>query len=257
MTDLELDELLNTWEAPSAPHRLRSRVLELEDRRVRTAAPVRWFGKTAALVSAIAVLLVAVRAFPQDTSPTPPYTVDSEFITYGPEGTPTVRLYATSFAQNGAEQFVSRSLAGDPLGTLWMRTIGIANRLMDPLNRLVLPFLVAPELLERRRKIVETMAEVPMCVGDDCASRSYWLIGDRAELLSSGCRAGEVTARATILNYPTVALQRETGIGRLTVWLAPDLGCFPLRVMIERQNADGSFRPVQRKESFKVTVNKP
>ena len=44
-----------------------------------------------------------------------------------------------------------------------------------------------------------------------------------------GCAAEPIVGRETILNYPTEAIrQRWTEHGRMTVWMAPGLGCFAL-----------------------------
>jgi hypothetical protein len=42
---------------------------------------------------------------------------------------------------------------------------------------------------------------------------------------------------------------------RMTLWMAPDLGCFALRITIEERGADGTFRLVLRKQAQKVTLN--
>jgi hypothetical protein len=39
------------------------------------------------------------------------------------------------------------------------------------------------------------------------------------------------------------------------MWLAPDLGCFALRINSERARPDGSFYVWQTKQAVKVTMN--
>jgi len=72
-----------------------------------------------------------------------------------------------------------------------------------------------------------------------------------------GCVDGPVVDRETILDYPTVAIQLPLdGNGaRRTVWMAPALGCFALKVTTERQTTDGSFRLVSGKQAVKVRLN--
>jgi hypothetical protein len=36
------------------------------------------------------------------------------------------------------------------------------------------------------------------------------------------------------------------------MWMAPDLGCFALRLSIEEQRPDGTFRPVSEKQALRV-----
>ena len=43
--------------------------------------------------------------------------------------------------------------------------------------------------------------------------------------------------------------------GRMTLWLAPDLGCFALKVTYEEQRPDGTFHLVNAKQGLKVTLN--
>ena len=37
--------------------------------------------------------------------------------------------------------------------------------------------------------------------------------------------------------------------------MVPDLGCFALRITIEEQRLDGTFRPVSDKQALRVTLN--
>jgi hypothetical protein len=71
-----------------------------------------------------------------------------------------------------------------------------------------------------------------------------------------GCIAGTIVGRETILNYPTAAVrQRRTEHGRMTVWMAPGLGCFALKVTNEEQRADGTFHLVSARQALKVALN--
>jgi hypothetical protein len=39
------------------------------------------------------------------------------------------------------------------------------------------------------------------------------------------------------------------------MWMAPDLKCFALRIFIEDQQPDGTFRPVSGKQALGVNLN--
>jgi hypothetical protein len=71
------------------------------------------------------------------------------------------------------------------------------------------------------------------------------------------CRNDLFSGEETILNHATVALQRESPGGlRLTAWLAADLGCFPLRVLIEQRGSGDSFGVRERREPLRITMNR-
>ncbi len=38
------------------------------------------------------------------------------------------------------------------------------------------------------------------------------------------------------------------------MWMAPDLGCFALRLSLEEQRPDGAFRLVSEKQALRVNV---
>jgi len=42
---------------------------------------------------------------------------------------------------------------------------------------------------------------------------------------------------------------------RMTIWVAPDLGCFALRIRSEQLGPDGAFHTVHVKQAIKVTLN--
>jgi hypothetical protein len=74
---------------------------------------------------------------------------------------------------------------------------------------------------------------------------------------STTCRNDLFAGEEVILNHSTVALQRESPGGlRLTAWLAADLGCFPLRVLIEQRNSGDSFNVTGRREALRITMNR-
>jgi hypothetical protein len=87
-----------------------------------------------------------------------------------------------------------------------------------------------------------------------------------AEFVASGCsNAGTVVGHETILGYQTTVTEhlspsRDEGDvlqgGRIiTLWQAPDLGCFDLKMVHEQKNSDGTYRLVEERHALKVIVN--
>jgi hypothetical protein len=67
---------------------------------------------------------------------------------------------------------------------------------------------------------------------------------------------GSTVGSETILNYPTTAVElREWDRSKTTLWMAPELGCFALRITSEAQRPDGSFHLVTAKQALRVTLN--
>jgi hypothetical protein len=269
MNDTELDEILNTWSTPPPPASLRENV--------RAGFAARLEGKTspsvmhwiaafvpsarkrllaAAILGVGAFLLIVTQAFPQmfklGSPPVKiPYTVDSEFVRYGDGGSSSIQLhriqmYSTSYNLNGREIILSRSLPGNPFATALRRAL---DPIHDFLGKLTLPFVVKAELLE---KVRTSPRVITGCADDGCM-----LLG--AEIFprpAAGCVDGPVVGHETILNYATTAVQlRWDDHRRITLWTAPDLGCFALRITIEEKRPDGTFRLVSRKQALRVTLN--
>jgi len=66
----------------------------------------------------------------------------------------------------------------------------------------------------------------------------------------------QLGGRETLLNHPATALQHPTLNGwRTTMWMAPDLGCFALRITTEEKRPDGTYRLVSEKRALKVNLN--
>ena len=81
----------------------------------------------------------------------------------------------------------------------------------------------------------------------------------RANLVNSGCRnpgpSGTILGEQLMLNYATVAAQYNFWKSRVTVWMAPQLGCFALRVTVEREQPDGSWTLSSEKKAVRVAVS--
>jgi hypothetical protein len=73
--------------------------------------------------------------------------------------------------------------------------------------------------------------------------------------VKNGCVNGPVVGRETILNYPTVAIEYVAAADRTTIWMSPDLACFPLRMAYDERRPDNTFRQVIERCALKVTSN--
>jgi hypothetical protein len=243
MNDTELDQLLNTWDAPPVPASLRAGVLvgfhsRPERRKFRglrvliSAAGIACFllGVTLALPQTLKLISPTVRA---------PYIVDSDIVRYGFDGTPSVELSLGSYNNDGSEVVVyevAHSLL--PAIKLGLQAIG------PVVGRLTLLFVVSGEQAERAKLIARVSA----------GFEGYWL-GGAATLIHSGCVNGPVVGHETILNHQTIAVRQFNDRQRMTLWMAPDLGCFALRLTREERRSDGTFRLVLKKQATKVTTN--
>jgi hypothetical protein len=237
MNDTELDEILNIWTAPDAPPSLRSRVR----RGYRDLAPRRSgfrivFWTTAAGFAIFLFFLTA--AFPQTAKLVAatekiPFNVTTYQIVIGDDGAVTHELVQTSYLRGGYEVMLSQSVPGNPLATIAMSAITgfhlFLGEIVDPLfggNR------------EREPGLQQHAAQ-------------------HAALVAAGCVNGPVVGHETILGYRTVDIQRDNPPGLKTVIaMAPDLSCFPLKIVRLRPNPDGSWRLLWSRHAVKVTVNR-
>jgi hypothetical protein len=256
MNDAELDELLDRWSAPVAPESLRAGVragfrVPVERKKIRWS-----WGKSLMATAVVAMLLVVVtQAVPQTlTEVHRPYVVLSEFTRYAKNGSAEVQMYSTSFNdQYGREIMVARHLADNPFGDVLART-------MDTLIGATLP---AHSLLLRLAPSGQTPVQPAPSVNTECVEKTcihgvaHYFLPKAAGNPGIGCVDGPVVDRETILDYPTVAIQLPIDGNRVkrTVWMAPALGCFAMKVATERQMADGSFRLVSGKQAVKVRLN--
>jgi hypothetical protein len=266
MNDAELDELLNAWKAPppreSFRRDLRAAIGAMRERPGRKPFMGWRLGVVASAVI-IAVLLANSNMFSQRNRP--PYTVDSKIIrsdgwggppwhiTTGPES-PLI----TSYNQGGSEVILSWSSPDHPLeAALWKARLAVSGAV----DRMTSRFLSIAERLDPRNI-------APRHEEDDAFAVVYpgsvgypLVVGRRDSLLSSGCRTSfggtEVLGQDVVLNYPTTVL-RQMGGGRsmITLWMAPELSCFALRITIHAKQPDGSWELVSEKRALKVAVNR-
>jgi hypothetical protein len=270
MNDKELDEMLDQWEAPPAPASLREKVRAgLEAGRAETVPAVAardWrtafrpgIRKTlfaAAIAGVGAFLLLVTTALSQTAPPEKiPYTVDSEFVRYGDDGSQAVEMYLTSYTnQNGGEALVSRSMPGHPFETALGRTL---DATLPAWARLILPVAVSPRDLERMKKSrPPAIGFITGCPEGTCLTINRYFFRRAAAGADGECLAGPVVGRETILNYPTTAVELHVGEQqKLTFWTAPALGCFALRMTSEMRGANGTFHLTTVKQALKMTWN--
>jgi hypothetical protein len=250
MTDTELDEILDQWSAQPVPPSLRDRVRAGFPKPPRPAFGWRRGFTAAAIVAAAAILLIATQASPQPVVPIP-WTVDSEFIRYADDASSSIEMNSTSYESNADEIVLSRSIPGNPLKTALAWT---ADVLIPIHNRVIGRLVVGQERLKQiQRANARNVGFISGCgLHPGCLMPEHYGYAKGA----SGCIEGEIVDRATILNYPTEAVrERWTEHGRMTIWMAPALGCFALKVTQEEERLDGSFRLVAAKQALKVTVH--
>jgi hypothetical protein len=92
----------------------------------------------------------------------------------------------------------------------------------------------------------------------------HWFFARAENEPDAPCAAGSVIGGETILGHSTIAVMRplpnprptpsRPAAARITMWMAPDLGCFALRLAIEEQRPDGTFRLVSEKQALHVKV---
>ncbi len=261
MNDTELDDLLEQWAVPPAPASLREKVRAgFGAGRTQQVVPgrvlVNWRKAmfAAAMAGVSAFLLLVTVALSQTPPPEKiPYTVDSEFIRYGGDGSRAVEMYLTSYMnQNGGEALVSRSIPDHPFETALGRTL---DATLPAWARLILPVTVSPQDLERMKKSrPPTIGFITGCPEGTCLTINRYFFRRVAAGGDGECLAGSVVGRETILTYPTTAVELHLGERqKLTLWTAPALGCFALRMTSEIRGADGAFHLATVKQALKVT----
>lgn len=278
MKDPQLSRLLREWKVEDPPPALDVRVLGIRPSHQRFPA-TRWMraiaagtrGKSlwAAAVCGIAFLTVVTQAIPQTlklVSPPVhvPYTVDSEYIQHADDGSRTVAMISTSYTdQNGAEVILERTMPDHPLGTAAGRTL---DAILPLWGRLILPLTVSSEDLERYKQSArpKTVGVVSGCGDKACLLVEHWYFAKAESGPNFPCAAGAPAGHETILGYSTNAVVRpmpnpratpsQPSAARITLWMAPELGCLALKLSIEEQRPDSVFRLVSEKKALRVNV---
>lgn len=258
MNDTELDEILDKWSAPPVPASLRKRVRA--GFAPRPQRRLRWTKSlvAAAVFAAAVFFLITTQASPQPPPPVP-WTVDSEFLRHADDGSSSIEMYSTSYESTGPnanEILLSRSIPGNPFKTALGQALDVTLPALGKLHMRVLR-VVAPGMVE---KIERSERSRPPGISfvTGCNPADGCLVLQHFGFLKApaGCVAEPIVDRATILNHPTEAIRaRWTEHGRMTLWMAPDLGCFALKVTYEEERPDGTFHLVAAKQAMKVTLN--
>lgn len=247
MNDTELDEILDTWKAAPLPETLRARTLSrFAPKEKRRIAPI--IRRTLAGLALAAMLLIALQAIPQTMTLLPPpashpYTVLSEIVHYASDGTSS-KMYMSSYndAYN-REVILDRVLPNDPVAQLLIRAELFSARFIDPYMRRAFH--------RNRLELMEPNAFIG-CKDESCRALDNVHLAALSPV--AGCAAGNAVGHETVLDYVAVVVRIEDGHYRFTFSLAPDLNCFPLKAMIEEQQAGGSFRIVDTKRALTVRV---
>ncbi|HTB15449.1 MAG TPA: hypothetical protein VK752_27955 [Bryobacteraceae bacterium] len=265
MNDTELDELLNTWKVPAAPRSLRESVrtaLQAKAERRRK----RWIAVLVPAVLGMAALLLFVTpAIPQRMGLTAPpvkhpYLVDSEFVRYSKDGSPAIDMYSTSYNdQYGREILLSRHIPDNPVHDAIARLLDAAGDATAPIRfRLLRLSPGGSEMVDKMAAAAPRPAVNTQCADEKCITGvGHFSLPMAAANPGIGCADGKIVDRETILGYPTVAIQLPLDGNRVrrTVWMAPALECFALKVATEKQQADGTFGLVSGKQALAVRLN--
>jgi hypothetical protein len=155
-----------------------------------------------------------------------PYTAKSAFVQCTDKDSALVDSHTTSYQREGREIVLSEFVPGHPLQTA-------VRRALDTFGFVI--FHIAQQFDKRYS---QSNAATAILTKNGCVSARAQLIG-----------------RETILNCSTVTAQQDMGRQRMTMWLAPDLGCFALKLAIEERHSDGSFLWQREKITLKVNTN--
>ena len=179
-------------------------------------------------VLGVAACVWAIQVFPQTlTLASPlvrvPYTVDSVFIRHADDGKSAIDMHSTSYLHNGREIQLSSSLPSHPFATAIRRMLDATGFVLFQLKAVFHPDA------ERAESAAAAVRR------------------------GNGCVDGPVVGRETILNYPTVAIEYVDTADRITVWMSPELECFPLKMTYDERRPDSTFREAMERRALKVT----
>lgn len=203
----------------------------------------------ATIFAGVALLVIVTVALPKTGTPvSPPWTVDSEFIGYEEDGSSSIEMYTTSYFVDAEETILSVDLPGHPFKLA-------VGRAFEKISSL----FVSADRLKREERIRQSHLRIGFitrcnlgCLG---INKAYFSRAEHHQW--TGCLPGTVVGHEQILGHPTDALQLWepwAGEGRVTMWTAPDLGCFALRITYEAQRPDGGFRIVSEKRALRINL---
>jgi hypothetical protein len=236
MNDIELDEMLNRWDAPPVGAELRERVRAgfAGAPKRRYFSSVGWKGLFAGVAAAaVLFLVVCTQAFPDvlgSPSPAlrPPYVAMSRVTAYAKDGSSRLESTFYSYSYRGAEIVQMVEEPGDPIHQ------AIQNFHLS-MHRLMLQF-------------------VPNLVLPESAAKDAWF----SAYVKSGCvdKGDEVIGHEKLLAHEATVIQNTGGGWRWTGWLAPDLGCFALRTKYEEAVAGGGYRLTKERDTVTVMTRR-
>ena len=260
MNDIELDDLLDKWIAPAAPESLRAGVRGGVASRVERRSFHGGWARSLMAAGALALLLTLVtkavpQTLPQDHRP---YSVLSEFVRYAEDGSAKVQMYSTSYNdQYGREIMLARHLPDSPFADVMARTLDAVSGATLPARMFLLRLSPGgSEMLDRQAAMTPGRS-----VNTECSDSGCFFVGHhvfpQAVASPGGCVDGAAVDGETILGYWTEAMQLPLDGNRIrrTLWMAPALGCFALKVATEQQMADGTFRLLSGKQAVAVRLN--
>jgi hypothetical protein len=254
MNDNDLDELLDRWTAPAPPPHMRNRLRA--EFRARNSWPRRLRGLAITLLAAAALFALIGNAISQTPSPIPaPWTAESEFIRYAPNGSSSIEMTTISYPRAGIEVLLSRSNPQNPLATVLYRAGDVALPAMGrAIQRAFGPPSVAGSFTMRAFGYVTGCADDPLT---GCLQTAHYYFLKKPDT----CIDGSVVGEQTLLNHQAIGVLAQMGDSkRETFWLAPDLGCFALKIDIENRLPGGAFHLTEEKRVVRITaqpVNAP
>jgi len=208
----------------------------------------------------LAILLVNPSAFSWRRNV--PFTVDSEIRHYQFENMESVatpeskvgRNFAppppvglvTSYNEGGSEVILSGSIPNQTLKSI--------------AGQIFLMFWSAADGFKRRFLLDPDEEAASFAVVYPSGPFTPLVLGRRDALLSSGCRTSHGDAKVigedVVLNYPVTVVQEphQGGNQMATIWMAPALSCFALRVTVHAKQTDGTWKMRIERQAVKVEI---
>ena len=243
MNDTDLDNLLNTWTTPDPPPSLRGRARA--GYATLTPKPRHRFRLSFWIFGFAALLFILTAALPKTVelvvpAQKIPYTVDTDTTTFMRDGT-VHELRMTTYMRNGVEIILART-PGNPLWTSVMNAFSLVRSPVDPHQWAEFVASGCSKVRDIRMAIHGVTTPPGRVIG-----------------------VGTVVGHETILGYQTTVTEHVSPSGDagdalkdgriITLWQAPDLGCFDLKMVHEQKNSDGTHRLVEERHALKVTVS--
>ncbi len=202
------------------------------------------------LLAAAALFALIGNAISQTPSPIPaPWAAESEFIRYAPDGSSVFEMAAISYSLNGHEIVWSRSAPHNPMSTA---LFGVADAALPALGRAMLRVSSGQTVPGPDNSHV--FGYVTGCGGGAltrCLQIEHYFFLRKPET----CFDGSVVGKQTILNHQAIGVLAQMGDSkRSTFWLAPDLGCFALKIDVENRLPDGAFHLTEEKRVVRITA---